>query len=389
MNILHIGKFYPPYHGGMEHYLCDLAREQVQQGHQVTVVVHNHQWQTITAKKTTEVIDGVQVIRMRSLRPILFAPLMIGLNKQVKQIFQHEKPDIVHLHGPNPSLFMLLLNKLVKEVPWVFSWHSDMVTSNSRWLMKLIYPFIKPIENRLIKQADCILVSTQDYADHSQQLIKHADKTLVVPLGLRTQELDAMDEMKRGSGLAWAKEQWPDDKFKVFNLGRLTFYKNQKMLLDAMPLTHNCHLLIAGDGPLKNSLSQQIDQMNLADKVGLLGSQSWYKIHALYDSCDVFCMASNDRAESFGVVLLEAMYHNKIILVPDTVGSGMRWLADNYNKGFVYENNNPKDFARKIDAIQQKFATLSEQPNDFNYHMTEIVEVIEQHYLKTLTRRSS
>ncbi len=389
MNILHIGKFYPPYHGGMEHYLCDLAREQVSQGHQVTVLVHNHQWQTITAKKTTAMVDGVQVIRMRSLRPILFAPLMIGLNKQIKQLFQQQKPDIVHLHGPNPSLFMLLLNKKIKQVPWVFSWHSDMVTGNSRWLMKLIYLFIKPIENRLIKQSDCILVSTQDYADHSQQLIKHADKTVVVPLGLRIQELESMDEAKRVSGLKWARAQWPIQKIKLFNLGRLTFYKNQKMLIEAMRLTHNCHLLIAGDGQLKHRLSQQIDQMNLTESVELLGSQSWSKIHALYDTCDVFCMASNDRAESFGVVLLEAMYHNKIILVPDTVGSGMRWLADNYNKGFVYEGNNPKDFAQKIDDIQQNFTAISKHPRDFKYHMSVIVETIEQHYLATLTRRPS
>lgn len=389
MNILHIGKFYPPYHGGMEHYLCDLAREQVQQGHDVTVLVHNHKWGKLTSKTTSEEVDGVTVISQRSLRPILFAPLMLGLNAQLKQLVKNNKPDIVHLHWPNPSLFSLLLNKLIKPIPWVISWHSDMVTDNSKWLMKVIYAFIRPLETRLIKQASSLLVSTQYYANHSKPLTKASEKTHVIPLGLRTQELDVRDEQQKAANLVWANQKWHGKDFRIFNLGRLTFYKNQAMLLKAMPLMKNCQLLIAGDGQLKASLTQQINRLNLQQNVSLLGSQSWHNIHALYETCDVFCMASDDRAESFGVVLLEAMYHNKIILVPDTVGSGMRWLAENYDKGVVFEVNNPQDFADKIETIQQKMASMLNTPKQFSYPISVIAEKIEQHYLATLTRRPS
>ena len=74
MNILHIGKFYPPFHGGMETYLSNLAEAQVQQGHQVTVWVHNHDWGLLKSA-TTKVSEGnLTIIRQKSLMPVLFAP---------------------------------------------------------------------------------------------------------------------------------------------------------------------------------------------------------------------------------------------------------------------------------------------------------------------------
>ena len=374
MNILHIGKFYPPFHGGMEHYLCDLARQQAKQGHRVTVLVHNHQWRLLTAAHAAEHMDGVEVIRLRSFRPILFAPLMVGLNRQLRQLLKDQAPDVVHLHWPNPSLFLLLLNKSLKNIPWVIGWHSDMVTQNSKWLMKGLYRIIRPLESRLIHQAASLVVSTQAYADHSPQLTRHADKTHVIPLGLNTKDIQAMDETQQAESQTWAAQQWRDDQFKLFHLGRLTFYKNQKMLIDAMTLIQQGQLLIAGEGQLETDLQQQINRLQLAKRVRLLGRQSWSRVHALFQSCDVFCMASHDRAESFGVVLLEAMYHQKIILVPDTVGSGMRWLADHYAKGFVYQVNNPQDFALKIAHIKDNYAEITNRSGQFPFDIETIAE---------------
>lgn len=387
MNILHIGKFYPPFHGGMENYLSDLANEQVQQGHQVTVWVHNHEWGRITSD-TSETLDGkINVIRQKSLKPLLFTPLMLGFRRQLQQLLKKHQPDIIHLHWPNPSLFHLLFNAPAKQIPWVISWHSDMVTENSSWLMKLIYKVIRPLESKLIKQADSLLVSTQSYADHSKQLIKHANKTSVIPLGIRTAQLDELLISQSAEDLDWVKAQWQSKPFRLFNLGRLTFYKNQQMLIDAMPMLSDCQLVIAGDGQLKAQLKAQIAQAGLQSRVNLLGSKSWQQVHALFATCQVFCMASHDRAESFGVVLLEAMYHNKIILVPDTVGSGMSWLAENYNKGFIFKADDQADFIEKVNQIRSDFVNISQRPKQFNYEMSEIAVLISAHYQTIINRR--
>ena len=49
--------------------------------------------------------------------------------------------------------------------------------------------------------------------------------------------------------------------------------------------------------------------------------------NALLASCDVFCLASRERTEAFGMVLLEAMAHGKPCLVSNLAGSGMPWVV--------------------------------------------------------------
>ena len=41
MHILHIGKYYPPFHGGIENFMSDLINEQVSKGHQVQAIAVN------------------------------------------------------------------------------------------------------------------------------------------------------------------------------------------------------------------------------------------------------------------------------------------------------------------------------------------------------------
>jgi glycosyltransferase involved in cell wall biosynthesis len=375
MHIIHVGKFYPPFRGGMESYLMDLAQAQVEQGHQVTVIVHNHHWQRLFSKTNIQTINGVKVIRLRTLRPILHAPLMFGLNRCLNQEMSYQSPNLIHLHSPNPSLFWLLVNKDAKSIPWVLSWHSDMVTQHSSKLLKLVYWLIKPFENKLIKNSNSLLVSSQNYADYSPQLSSNKAKTTVIPLGINADGIGQWSKKSNGS-----KNYWQKGPFKLFSLGRLTFYKNQQMLIDAMQQLPDCQMVLAGDGQLTSALQQQVNSLRLTDRVQLVGSVSWHQAHQLFSSCDVFCLASHDRAESFGVVLLEAMYHNKIILVADTAGSGMKWLAEHYNKGFTFKANDVVDFVEKIKFIKLNQQEIMARPSQFDYHIDAIAKSIEKHY---------
>ena len=386
MNILHIGKFYPPFHGGMETYLSDLAEAQVQQGHQVTFWAHNHDWGVLksTTKKITE--GNFTLIRQKSLKPVLFAPLMLGFRKQLKQWIKTQAFDLIHVHWPNPTLFAMLAVPGVFKTPVVVGWHSDMVTENSSGLLKLIYRLIRPLETRWVQRADSILVSSQAYADHSPVLKRFADKTTVIPLGLKTEQLAAFQAAPTHQ--EWSRTQWGDAGLKIYHLGRLTFYKNQRMLIKAMTHLPEAHLVMAGGGELAAALQRRIDQLSLGERVSMLGAQSTARIHALMSACDVFCLASNDRAESFGVVLLEAMYFDKPILVPDTIGSGMRWLAENYHKGYIYRVNDIDDFVKKINQIassEQNPDTSIDEP--FKFSMAQVAETIQRHYTTIIERR--
>ncbi len=378
MNVLHIGKFYPPCHGGMETYLRDLAEQQVKQGHHVTVLVHNHDWQAVKSSTLIEYpMPGLMLIRQACLRPVFFTPLMIGLNRQVKRLMKTQSIDMIHLHVPNPSLFFLLLNSEAKNKRWVMRWHSDMVTESSSGLLRFIYRCLKPLETALIRRCQKILISTPEYIKKSTRLQQFQDRVRVIPLGLNTE------------GISVPKPATLTTKpLQVLTIGRLSYYKNHHMLIDAMQQLPDMQLTIAGGGDLQQTLQQHIQHKNLTDRVVLTGPVSEQVKARLLAECHVVCLASNDRAESYGMVLLEAMARHKIILVADTPGSGMRWLATHYARGLTFEYQELNDLVEKLQSIRHNYQNIMQQPVDFDLSIDRTAATLSQLYEQLLTEES-
>ena len=94
----------------------------------------------------------------------------------------------------------------------------------------------------------------------------------------------------------------------IFSVGRLVGYKGHKYLIDsAKYLPEDYVILIGGNGPLFNTMQQQIEEENLNDKVVLLGRLSDEELADYYGACDLFCLSSIWKTEAFGMVQIEAM----------------------------------------------------------------------------------
>jgi len=341
MKILHFGKFYPPFNGGMEIYLRDLSEQQAK-NHTVTTLVHNHNYRYLTSSTEKEVINHVNLIRQACLKPILFTPIMLGVNKCVAQLIDSNRVDVIHISWPNPSALLLLLSKKARSKHWVIQWQSDMVTKNSSLLLKLAYQFFKPFEKALLKQARKVIASTEEYYNYSRALKPFKQKCSFIPLGIKSSENAITND-----DLQWALSLWKKAQYKIYNIGRLTFYKNQQLIIKAAQLLPDAMFIITGTGELKLHLQKSIKQLQLTN-VMLTGSLHKNKLNALLSTCDTFCLPSNDRAESYGMVLLEALNFNKTILVSDLRGSGMRWIASQSNLGQTFDCNDAKDLVNTI-----------------------------------------
>lgn len=382
MKLLHIGKYYPPYHGGMETYLRDLAEVQVQQGHEVTVLVHNHDWELLRSKTQIERPQaGLTIIRQACLRPVFFTPLMLGLNRRLKEILNDTDFDLIHLHVPNPSLFLLLFSRCAKTKPWVVRWHSDMVTESSSWLLKIIYRLVKPFETALLKQADKVLISSEAYIKGSPVLQRFRDRLAVIPLGLQTAAIKLTPKSD------FTPKQ-NDPSLQIFTLGRLTYYKNHRLLIAAMQDLPLMQLIIGGGGDLATTLQAQIDRSQLSSRISLTGALTETEKSDYFEHCQVFCLASNDRAESYGMVLLEAMVRNKIILVADTPGSGMQWLAKNYNKGFTFAVDQQNDLVAKLNYIHNNYQAIQSRHDDFELTIEHTAAALDRLYQNLKTTES-
>ena len=73
------------------------------------------------------------------------------------------------------------------------------------------------------------------------------------------------------------------------------------------------------------------------------------ELEALYRHASLFAMTSTDRAEAFGVVLLEAMAYSKAMIVRHVEGSGVGWVAG--VGAHVIRTDDPKIFASEMEML--------------------------------------
>jgi len=110
IKVLHIGKYYPPFMGGIENFMQLLMKQQALPGQTknnciVKALVHNHQMSSTLQKET---IDNIEIIRVPSYGRLLFAPVSPLFPYYLHKTLKSFQPDILHIHMPNTSVFWLL-----------------------------------------------------------------------------------------------------------------------------------------------------------------------------------------------------------------------------------------------------------------------------------------
>lgn len=320
LRILHVGKFFPPYLGGMEVFLADLIREQRLQGIDAHALVHGD--------PLPEDPDWLQRVPVQF--NLVFAPMALGFRAALARAISSVRPDVLHLHMPNNSALWALTLPSARKMPWVVHWHSDVVVSNIKWSVALAYLLYRPFEQALLERAQQIFATSPPYLKASNALRGWHGKCEVVPLGIDLSSAPPAEPLPEA--LAWRA----DTRLRLLSIGRLTYYKGFETLVQAVATMPGVELLIAGEGELRASLEALIQKTAIAGtapSVRLVGAVSDTEKHALLEACDVFCLASRERTEAFGIVLLEAMQHARPCLVTDLPGSGMPWVVSQAHCG--------------------------------------------------------
>lgn len=346
IKVLHIGKFYPPYFGGIETVNYDIVEGVNKKGIQVDVLCSNHE------RGRKESKEKYKIYRANTLKVVASTPLSFDLVFLLKKI--QREYDIIHVHLPNP-LANLAVFLTRPKARIILHWHSDIVKQKN--LLKLY----KPLQTWLLKRADAIIATSPNYIKGSEFLQKYLSKTSYIPLGV---EKMRVNETK----LTSLREQYKGKKI-VFALGRLIYYKGFEYLIDAAEfLPENILVLIGGVGELYEEFQKRISAKGLENKVQLLGKIPFDELGAYYELCDVYCMPSIEKSEAFGVVQIEAMSFGKPIVSTDIEGSGVPWVNENEVSGVVVQPKNSKDLANGLIKVlnssegqYQQYATNAEK----------------------------
>ncbi len=135
----------------------------------------------------------------------------------------------------------------------------------------------------------------------------------------------------------------------IISIGRLSKQKNFNFLIDSFKIVaenKDIKLVIIGQGEQKKFLINKIKKLNLQEKVLLIGNK---KNIFPYLKGSLFFVLTSDW-EDPGFVIIEAMFSRKLILSSDCP-NGPREIIQNSQNGFLYEQNNFKDFEQKLNGV--------------------------------------
>ncbi|MDD3313309.1 glycosyltransferase [Pseudodesulfovibrio sp.] len=333
MKILHIGKFAHPARGGIETFVRDLSVRQACDGNVVTALCHQER-PGLPGDVLTE--NGVTIFRASILCSLAFAPIAPSFPLLLRRIVRETRPQVVHLHLPSPAVLFHAF--LPKDVPLIVQWHADVLGSPSRRL-QVLYPFYRVFERRCLAKAARIIASSPPYLESSPVLAEWKGKCRVIPLGL---------DRNRYPEDATATKAVPP---LVVSVGRFAYYKGFEHLVRAARLVTGVDFVIAGDGPLRESIRREVERLGLVDRVRLPGAVSDAELHVLLQRAALFCLPSVDRGEAFGMSQLEAMRYGLPIVATAIPGSGTGWVNRDGVTGRVVPPASPEALAEAIQGI--------------------------------------
>lgn len=332
MRILHISKYYYPYIGGVEN-VCRYLVEGMK-NYEIAVVCFDE-----AAKDRIDVVNGHTVYRVGSWINIARQALSPTYFSVLKKAIQEFSPDIIHFHWANPFPAWVLLCVIPTNVKLVIHWHMDIIKQ------KMIYPLIKPIERRLLKRADAIIVTSPNYRDCSLPLQSFKDKVYIAPNAIDESALLMQDGDERAIDDLKSKYQ---SKPIVFFVGRHIQYKGLPYLLEAAEhIKSDCAIVIAGSGPL----TEELKKKSQSDKVHFVGRVSDDELRQYDYASTIFAFPSITKNEAFGVALAEAMYVGTPAVTFSVEGSGINWVSVNGETCLEVENGNAIAYAQAIDKL--------------------------------------
>ena len=170
-------------------------------------------------------------------------------------------------------------------------------------------------------------------------------KILIIPLSIPTPNFNKVIINNKKTTPLKNKNQ-----IKIISIGRLVKYKGYEYALKAISkLNKNIKYTIIGDGPLKEKINLLIIDLNLSNRVTLLGKISEEEKNKELYSADIFLFPSISQSEAYGLVQLEAMFFN-LPIINTNLKNGVNYLVPD-NVSITCKPKNPMEINRGISRL--------------------------------------
>jgi glycosyltransferase involved in cell wall biosynthesis len=284
---------------------------------------------------------------------------------------QQKKIDVIHCHGKGAGIYGRLLAILLK-IPVVYTLHGISYGEYS-FLKKIIYFQIEKILNFFTNKI--INVSHEERQLGIDLKLYSKSKSIVISNGIDVDKYEkAVPIQRKDIGLE-------SSDFVIGNISRFSYQKGLEYLILAFNNLDiaNKKLVIVGDGQLRNKLTSLVEDLNIKDKVIMLGFRD--DIPQLLKAFDMYVTTA--LWEGLPISLLEAMAAGLPIVATDVVGNN-ELIQHNYN-GLLCKSKDISDITKKMHLMyeaDEKFKYINNSSNMVRekYSATYMVKQIEELY---------
>ncbi len=343
MKILIITPYFYPRIGGLENYAYNISKILVNKYHiDLSIICSN--WEKNVYLE--EIIDGIKIYRLPYLFKVSSTPINPFWAKKINDIINQEKPDIINGHVPVPYIADIgarIAHK--KGIPFVLTYQNDLVGYNIQTdlLSKMYY---RVLGNKTFNLSTLIIVTSKYYAKKSIYLRKHCNKIKIIPPGVDTEKyyVSRSDYIKDIYGLKREKVI-----LFVGQLNKESQHKGLEYLLKATAIVNrsvDTFLIVVGKGNFTEHYKIRADALKISEKIIFAGFVDDCNISKYYNGADVVILPSYNRAEGFGMVLIEAQACGTPV-IGSKVG-GIPYVIKDGETGLLVP---PKDSEQLADAI--------------------------------------
>jgi len=319
VRVVHVYKdIYPPVVGGIERHIDTIRRAMPEVDCDVVVCARSRRTRERITDHGGEILVG-ELGRVLSVPLAPTFPLWLA----------RQRPDIVHLHMPNPTgeLSVLVTHR---QTPLVVSYHADIDRQAA------FNPVYQPLVRACFRRASSILVTSRRMLKSSPTLASWAHKAEPVPYGVDVDRFDSARVSAADRARALLRFGSP----LIVAIGRLVYYKGFEHLIAASRML-DASVVIVGSGPLDAHLRMLAQDL---PRVHVVGAASEEELTTYLAAADCFVLPSTSRAEGFGIATLEAQAMGVPAVVTD-VGTATVEAIEPGRSGLVVTPGSPEELA--------------------------------------------